>query len=57
MLVSLDCRPDEVQRHLITVDSEEVTAQRSVLQRYRDRLSDTGNRDAALLGLSLFDCL
>jgi hypothetical protein len=55
MLVNLDCRPEEVQRDLIVLESSEVTAQRSALQRYRDRLTDTGN--AALLDLSLFDCL
>ena len=58
-LVSLDCRPEDVQRDLIAIDSGEVTAQRSVLQKYRDRLADTdtGSRDPALVGLSLFDCL
>ena len=55
MLVNLDCRPEEVQRDLIVLESSEVTAQRSALRRYRDRLTDTGN--AALLDLSLFDCL
>jgi hypothetical protein len=55
--VNLDCRLENVQRDLITIDSGEVTAQRSVLQRYRDRVADTGSRDPALLGLSLFDYL
>ena len=55
MVVNLDCRPEEVQRDLIVLESGEVTAQRSALRRYRDRLIDTGN--AALLDLSLFDCL
>ena len=57
MLVSLDCRPEEVQRDLIVLESGEVTAQRSALRRYRDRLTDTRNGNAALPGLSLFDCL
>jgi hypothetical protein len=57
MLVSLDCRPEDVQRDLIVLKSGEVTAQRSALRRYRDRLADTGNGNAALLSLSLFDCL
>ena len=57
MLVSLDCRLEEVQRDLIVLDSSEVTARRSTLQRYQDRLTDTGNGNAALPNLSLFDCL
>jgi ATP-dependent DNA helicase PIF1 len=57
VLVNLDCRPEEVQRDLIVLESGEVSAQRSPLQRYRDRLADTGNGNAALLDLSLFDCL
>ena len=55
MLVSLDCRPEEVQRDLIVLESGKITAQRSALRRYRDRLTDT--RNAALLDLSLFNCL
>ena len=57
MLVSLDCRLEEVQRDLIVLESGEVTAQRSALRRYRDRLTDTRHRNAALPDLSLFDCL
>ena len=57
MLVGLDCRPDDVQRDLIVLESGEVTAQRLVLRRYRDRLTDTKNGNAALIDLSLFDCL
>jgi hypothetical protein len=56
-LVTLDCRPEDLQKDLITLESGEITAQRSVLQRYRDRLKDTANANVALLGLSLFDCL
>ena len=55
MLVSLDCRLEEVQRDLIVLESSEVTAQRSALRRYRYRLTDIGN--TALQDLSLFDCL
>jgi ATP-dependent DNA helicase PIF1 len=57
MLVTLDCCPEDVQRDLIILKSEEVTAQRSALQRYRDRLTDTGNGNATLLDLSLFHYL
>ncbi|EXU94545.1 PIF1-like helicase, partial [Metarhizium robertsii] len=57
MLVGLDCRPDNVQRDLIVLESGEVTAQRLVLRRYQDRLADTKHGDAALIDLSLFDCL
>ena len=39
------------------LESGEVKAQRSALQRYRDRLTDTGMEMPALPGLSLFDCL
>ena len=53
MLVSLDCRPEEVHRDLIVLESGEVTAQRSALKRYRDRLVDTANGNTALPGLSL----
>jgi ATP-dependent DNA helicase PIF1 len=57
MLVSLDCRPEEVQHDLIVLESGEITAQRSALRRYRDRLIDTRYGNAALPDLSLFDCL
>lgn len=57
MVVSLDCRPEEAQRDLIVLESGEITAQRSPFRRYRDRLADTKNGNAALLDLSLFDCL
>ncbi|EFY94197.1 ATP-dependent DNA helicase PIF1 [Metarhizium robertsii ARSEF 23] len=57
MLVGLDCRPDNVQRDLIVLESGEVTAQRLVLRRYQDRLADTKHGNAALVDLSLFDCL
>jgi hypothetical protein len=56
-LVTLDCRPEDLQKDLIALESGEITTQRPVLQRYRDRLKDTANGNAALLGLSLFDCL
>jgi len=56
MLVNLDCRLDEA-RGLIVLESGELTAQRSAFRRYRDRLTDTRNGNAALLSLSLFDCL
>ena len=56
-LVSLDCRPEDMQKDLLALESGEITTQRSVLQRYRDRLVDTANGNVALPGLSLFDCL
>ena len=57
MLVSLDCRLEEVQRDLIVLESSEITAQRSALRRYWDRLTDTRHGNAALLDLLLFNCL
>ena len=57
MVVSLDCRPEEAQRDLIVLESGEMTAQRSPLRRYRERLADTQNAAPALFDLSLFDCL
>lgn len=56
-LVTLDCRPEGMQKDLIVLESGETTAQRSALQRYQGRLTDTANGNAALEGLSLFDCL
>jgi ATP-dependent DNA helicase PIF1 len=42
MLASLDCRPEDAQRDLIVLlETGGTTAQRSALQRYRDRLTDT----------------
>src|SRR3984885_13885943 len=41
MLASLDCRPEDIQQDLIVLESGEVTAQRLVLRRYQDRLTDT----------------
>lgn len=37
-LASLDCRPEDAQRDLPVLESGDVTAQRSTLRRYRDRL-------------------
>src|SRR5580692_1433760 len=56
-VVSLDCRPENQQANLIVLESGEVSAKRSVLQRYRDCLSDMDNSNAALQNLSLFQCL
>ncbi|PVH71138.1 hypothetical protein DL98DRAFT_398523, partial [Cadophora sp. DSE1049] len=39
------------------LDSGDVSAQRSALQRYRDRLTDTAYGNSALPTLCLFDCL
>jgi hypothetical protein len=49
----LDYRPEEVQNDTITVEDETVTAKRSLLQRYQDRLTDQVNQ--ALAGITLFD--
>jgi ATP-dependent DNA helicase PIF1 len=56
MLISLDCRPQKEQQELIVLESGSVTAGRSILQRYCDRLTDApGSR--ALLTLSLYEWL
>ena len=57
MLVSLNCCLEDVQKDLITLESGKLTVQRSALQRYRDRLTDTRHGNAALPDLLLFDCL
>ena len=54
-VVTLDCRPEEVQNDAITVEEETVTARRSPLRRYQDRLTDQVNQ--ALTGVTLFDWL
>jgi hypothetical protein len=56
-VVSLDCRPEEAQDDLIVLESGDISTRRSVLRRYRDRLTDTRNGNASLPALSLFDCL
>ncbi len=56
-VISLNCQPEEVQDDLIVLESGDISARRSILRRYRDRLTDTRNGNAALLGLSLFSCL
>ncbi|KIX04030.1 uncharacterized protein Z518_07583 [Rhinocladiella mackenziei CBS 650.93] len=56
-VVSLDCRPEEVQDDLIVLESGDISARRSVLRRYRDRPTDTRNGNAALPGLGLLSCL
>ena len=52
-MVNLDCRPEDQQKDLIVTETGEVTAQRCVLQRYRDRLKDAANMPD-LIDLSLF---
>jgi ATP-dependent DNA helicase PIF1 len=54
-VVTLDCRPEEVQNDMITVEDETVTTKRSPLRRYQDRLTDQVNQ--ALADVSLFDWL
>ncbi|CAG8983615.1 hypothetical protein HYALB_00004637 [Hymenoscyphus albidus] len=56
MLVSLDCRPPKEQQELIILESGSVTAGRSVLRRYCDRLTDAPV-SRALLTLSLHEWL
>lgn len=41
MVVNLDCRPKKVHKDLIVLEFGESKAQRSVLYRYRDMLTDT----------------
>jgi hypothetical protein len=45
-VVSLDCRPEDVQSNLIVLELGQVLAKRSMLQRYRDRLADTDDNAA-----------
>jgi hypothetical protein len=40
-VVGLDCRPEDAQSNLIVPESGQVSAKRSVLQRYRDHLVNT----------------
>ena len=54
-VVTLDCRPEEVHTDLITVEGEAVTAARSPLRRYQDRMRDQANPDLARV--SLFEWL
>ena len=49
-VITVDCRPEEVQNDVITVE-EEVTARRSPLRRYQDRLTDQVNLALALITL------
>ena len=54
--MGLDCRPEDAQSNLIVLESGQVSAKRSVLQRYRDRLVNTDG-NTTLRDLSLFQCL
>lgn len=56
-VVNFDCRPENIQPDLLVLDTGEISAQRSVLQRYRDRITDTGNANEAVKELSLLDWL
>jgi ATP-dependent DNA helicase PIF1 len=56
-VVSLDCRPEETQDDLIVLESGDISTRRSVVRRYRDRLTDTRNGNASLPALSLLTCL
>ena len=58
--LSLDCRPESEQQDLINLESNETTASRSVLQRYRDRLKDAKGEASAIArrkDLSLYECI
>lgn len=54
-VVTLDCRPEEVQNDAITVDDETITVRKSPLQRYQTRMKDQVN--SALAELTLFEWL
>ena len=56
-VVSLNCRPEDTQSNFIVLELGQVSAKRSVLQRYRNCLVDMDNGNAALWDLSLFQCL
>ena len=56
-VVTFDCRPEEAQPDLLVLESGEISARRSVLQRYRDRITDTRGANSAVKQLSLFDWL
>ena len=54
--MGLDCCPEDTQFNLIVLESGQVSAKHSVLQRYRDCLVNTDG-NATLRDLSLFQCL
>ena len=56
VVVGLDCRPEDAQSNLIVLEPGQVSAKRSVLQRYRDHLVNMDG-NATLRDLSLFQCL
>ena len=56
-VVSLDCHPEDAQSNLIVLESGQISAKRSVLQRYRGHLVDMANGNATLQDLSLFQYL
>lgn len=53
--ISVDCRPEEVQFDVITVEDDVVSTRRSPLKRYRDRLTDATH--PTLLAVTLFEWL
>jgi hypothetical protein len=55
--VNLDCRPEGTQSDLIDLELGNIVIRRSVLQRYRDRLTDTKSIyiPTALDNISFFD--
>lgn len=57
-VIPLDCRPEEAQDGMMILESGDVSARQSVLQRYRSRLMDVDDaRRAAVADLTLFECL
>ena len=54
--ITLDCRPEELQKNLMAIDSDsgELKSQRSPTKHYRDRVKDSNNEDLRG-GVTLFD--
>jgi hypothetical protein len=50
-VATLDCRPDEDQDHLITVDDESVQTKKSPLQRYRARTTKSDRPEVVTVSL------
>jgi ATP-dependent DNA helicase PIF1 len=50
--ITVDCRPEELQQDIVTVEEGAVNAKRSPIRRYRDRLKDAA--DPTLRTVTLF---
>ncbi|MGH7240097.1 MAG: hypothetical protein ACREHG_08535, partial [Candidatus Saccharimonadales bacterium] len=55
-VITLDCRPEEVQNDVILVEEDTTTARRSALQRYQTRLTDAPGA-STLTDITLFEWL